>query len=424
MGKARLNRIEVQGFRSFGKLRQALDLPDTVSVLWGGNSQGKSSFAEAVEFLFTGQIARRELLSSTKDEFAEALRNAHIDPKEPVVVEAQILCGDGQVRRLTRKLVTDYRGAAACVSALEIDGKLCTEQDIEKVLGIRLAHPPLRAPVLAQHTLGYLFSASPSDRATYFRAILDTQDLEDFRAAVASLQPLIKAPALPEISDLLIVEAIPALTSTAGRISKAKTKAELQQHVIANTAALLAKIGKTPGTTVADQAEQIEAELQHRRAQTFPLDLFGRTPFSPWGGVPATHKSVVDIFIGERGKIDAETKRLVDLFSAVLDLPVHPKIHEPMDCPLCGASKTFTVERIEFVTKQLMATAAYKKATENLQNALLGVYGQLDALRKSVGQALPKFMYETAPSRRKAGFRIAGISKLVPDQQVITQCNK
>ena len=102
------------------------------------------------------------------------------DPTLPVVAEAQILCGDGQVRRLTRTLVTDYqRGSAAgAVSKLEIDGNVCTEQDLETKLGLRLSHPPMRAPVLmAQHTLAYLFSANPAERATYFRAISDTQDL-------------------------------------------------------------------------------------------------------------------------------------------------------------------------------------------------------------------------------------------------------
>jgi hypothetical protein len=117
-------------------------------------------------------------------------------------------------------LVEDYRRgtAAGAVSRLEIDGKPCTEEEIETTLGLRLSHPPLRAPVLAQHTLGYLFSASPTDRAAYFRAILDTQDLEDFRAAVAALQPLLKAAALRELDDLAAAEAIPALGATVGRL--------------------------------------------------------------------------------------------------------------------------------------------------------------------------------------------------------------
>ena len=55
----RLRKLEVQGFRSFGTGRQSFDVSETVTVLWGGNSQGKSSLAEALEFLFTGEIVRR-----------------------------------------------------------------------------------------------------------------------------------------------------------------------------------------------------------------------------------------------------------------------------------------------------------------------------------------------------------------------------
>src|SRR5690606_24897955 len=105
-------------------------------------------------------------------------------------VEAHILCPDGTLRKLTRTLVEDYRrgNPQGCKSELRIDGAVSNDNDIENVLGIRLSHPPLRAPVLSQHTLGYLFSASPADRAAYFRAILDAQDLEDFRSAVAALE--------------------------------------------------------------------------------------------------------------------------------------------------------------------------------------------------------------------------------------------
>src|SRR5580704_17740467 len=99
MTRSRITRIELQGFRSFGQARQILDLPDSVAVLWGGNSQGKTSFAEALEFLLTGQIARRELVASTRDEFTEALKNAHIAPAHDVVVEACVCCADGQVRK-------------------------------------------------------------------------------------------------------------------------------------------------------------------------------------------------------------------------------------------------------------------------------------------------------------------------------------
>lgn len=223
MMQPQISRIELQGFRSFGKIRQIFEPSPTISVLWGGNSQGKTSLAEALEFLLTGQIARRELLASMKDEFAEALRNVHLG-NDPVVVEAQIWGSDGKLRRLTRTLVEDYRrgSAAGCVSSLEIDGKACTEGEIETRVGVRLSHAPLRAPVLAQHTLGYVFSASPTERANYFRAILDTQDLENFRLAVAALQPFLTAPVLPELHDLATVGEIQALAATVGYLRRAR----------------------------------------------------------------------------------------------------------------------------------------------------------------------------------------------------------
>lgn len=153
----RVRKIAVQGFRSFGTSPQSITMPETVTALWGGNSQGKTSLAEALEFLLTGQIARRELLASAKDEFSHSLRNAHMPAAATVFVEAEFLCADANIRKLRRTLLVDFDGSAPCQSKLEIDGAACDETDIESVIGIRLLHPPLRAPVLAQHTLGYVF---------------------------------------------------------------------------------------------------------------------------------------------------------------------------------------------------------------------------------------------------------------------------
>lgn len=417
MAKAWITRIELQGFRSFGRARQTFDLPETVAALWGLNSQGKTSFAEALEFLLTGQIVRRDLLASTKDEFTEALRNAHIAPSHDVVVQACVCCADGKIRKLTRTLMEDYkRGAAAgCVSRLEIDGKQCGEGDIEAKLGLRLSQPPLRAPVLAQHTLAYLFSVSPTDRAAYFRALLDTQDLEDFRAAVAALQPLMKAPALPQLDDLVAVEAIPALAGAVGRLRKSKTESDLRKHLLASTSALLVNIGLTPGTGLNEQADQIDEELHRRRAQTFPLDLFSRGPLIPWGGPPETLTANLTAFFTERGKVDAEARRLVDLFQAALALPGHPTEHEPVDCPLCGAIDTLTAERMTFIHGRVKATEAYTKAADEFRTVLQSLDILFDALDQAAARAQPKFMRSTSANRRLAGFTVEAITKLVPD---------
>jgi DNA repair exonuclease SbcCD ATPase subunit len=74
----RIKSLSIRGFRAYGAAEQTLNLPTDIAVVWGPNSTGKTSLAEAFEFLLTGSIARRELMASSQDEFADALRNAHL----------------------------------------------------------------------------------------------------------------------------------------------------------------------------------------------------------------------------------------------------------------------------------------------------------------------------------------------------------
>ena len=153
-----------------------LNLPSDIAAVWGPNSTGKTSLAEAFEFLLTGNIARRELMASSQDEFADALRNAHLAAEQGVYVAAGITAADNMVHQIRRVLTSDNAKKQSCISSLKIDGVLATEAGLEQ-LGIALSQPPLKAPVLAQHTLGYIFSARPQDRATYFKTLLEVTDL-------------------------------------------------------------------------------------------------------------------------------------------------------------------------------------------------------------------------------------------------------
>src|SRR5437016_529101 len=108
MPSVRINNLTLQGFRSFGRLAQSLTLTAPIAAVYATNSQGKTSLAEAIEFLFTGEIVRRQLIASAQDEFADALRHAHLPAGMPVFVEAQLLCDDGIERTLRRTLASDY----------------------------------------------------------------------------------------------------------------------------------------------------------------------------------------------------------------------------------------------------------------------------------------------------------------------------
>ena len=83
-------------------------------MVWGPNSKGKTSLAEGIEFLLTGRIARRELMASSQDEFADALRNAHLPPEQQVYVAATVIGPDGgshqvtEPERRSRTVSNDY----------------------------------------------------------------------------------------------------------------------------------------------------------------------------------------------------------------------------------------------------------------------------------------------------------------------------
>ena len=95
MTAPRLRSLTVKGFRAYGAAEQTLNLPTDIAVVWAPNSKGKTSLAEAIEFLLTGHIARRALMASSQDEFADALRNAHLPPAHQVYVAATIIGLDG-----------------------------------------------------------------------------------------------------------------------------------------------------------------------------------------------------------------------------------------------------------------------------------------------------------------------------------------
>ncbi|MHA6688667.1 ATP-binding protein [Mesorhizobium sp. A556] len=420
MTPLRINSISIQGFRSFGKSKQSVALSPTISVFWGGNSQGKTSLTEAVEFLFTGQIARREMLASAKDEFSEALRNAHVENALPTVVEAEIICHDGQVRRVSRTLIEDYhRGSAVgCNTRLEIDGVVAKESDIELVLGLRLSHEPLRAPVLAQHTLGYLFSASPTDRATYFRAVLDTQELEDFRTAVAGLAGQVKAPTSQELTDLGTIEAMKSIALETIFLRTANDIDGLKSRLSSCCNTLLERDASTSSADLSDLCQDLDAELTRRRSLAFPITLFSYEAFARWNGDIATVTDASSNFLKERSKVAEETQRLVGLFQAALQIPDHDH-NSDQDCPLCGATNSLTAARIAYIKTQTEAAKSYTDSEIAFSSAVKAVDALLAALETSATRGLPAFANTLAYARKKKGFTIAAISTLADDDALV-----
>ena len=95
-----LDAVAIQNFRAY-KRRQVFDLGRAVTVLYGPNGFGKTSFFDAVDFAATGGVGRLGLSART-DRFARAV--AHLDGKPEDASVGLRFGANGLVRRISRRV--------------------------------------------------------------------------------------------------------------------------------------------------------------------------------------------------------------------------------------------------------------------------------------------------------------------------------
>jgi hypothetical protein len=320
---------------------------------------------------------------------------------------------DGAPRMVKRQLKTDYSKKQECETSLSIDGKPASEAELA-ALGIVLSQPPLRAPVLAQHTLGYVFSARPQDRASYFKALLEVTDLEEFRNQVAALGNEIAAPANPLIEKLELAGDIAGVGSSLKPVlAKVPKPAELAAALTACGKELVAAQGETPPSETDELFARLVALLADKRAKTFALKGFDRKALAPWSGASGAQHDALSRYVAERGKVDEEMRRLVSLFREALALPSVVASGADMDCPLCGSEAALTPARIAHVRARVADTETFQQAQKEASEALTQMQALVKGAAGGISEALPIFITNPSRFRRTRGFRVARIHALL-----------
>lgn len=417
MNGLQIRSVEIQGFRVFGQVPQSLAFASPIAAVWAPNSQGKTSLAEAFEFLLTGHIVRRQLMASSQDEFADALRNAHLPENMPVYVQAEIAGPDGAVHLVKRTLVADYGMRSDCETLLEIDGNAATNTDLS-ALGIVLSQPPLEAPVLAQHTLGYLFSARPQERAVYFKTLLGVTDLEDFRTAVVGLETEISAPDDERLTKFTTAVTIPESTDFLLPLqTEVPTAAGIETALSATAAALIVAEGEAVPDGFDDRIIKTNAILNNRRAKAFPVHGFNKQALEGWTGPTDAHYASIETYLEERDKVEEEVRRMAKLFNEALSLPVVAEAVEAVDCPLCTTEDALTPERIDFIRQQVAEMEEYQEAETEVRRTLGQMENSVHSLVAGVEAACPDFLLWPSHQRREEGFRLAGIQALLTEEE-------
>ena len=412
----RIRKLSVKGFRAYGANVQTLSLPSDIAVIWGANSKGKTSLAEAFEFLLTGEIVRRELMASTQDEFAGALRNAHLADHEDVYVSIHTTTSGGTDHEIKRVLTSDYTKRQNCTTRLEIDGVAAIDDDLMQ-LGMVLSPPPLQAPILAQHTLSYIFSVGPQDRATYFKTLLDVTDLDVLRNSIAELSDELMLPDNPLLKKFDTCTAIPTLFLELAPFKHTPfDQATLIAGMKSATRALIETTTEDIPETLDDRLGKVDKILTDRRNKTFPVHYFERKRRVDWSQPTSEYWTTLDDYIKECKKVDAETRQLVALFDEALKLPDIAKITDPIDCPLCGEETALTHERVQLIRQHVENVRDFKETERSAMNALTQLTGSTEALLVSVDAAVPKFLKTTRANRHQNGFTVSRLRELLSDR--------
>jgi DNA repair exonuclease SbcCD ATPase subunit len=407
--------VEIQGFRAFGRKAQKFLFSSHIAAIWAPNSHGKTSLAEAFEFLLTGRIARRELMASTQDEFADALRNAHIPASDLVYVQAEIVGADDEVHVVRRTLIEDYGKRQDCQSKLEIDNAPATRDDL-LALGIALAQPPLEAPVLAQHTLGYLFSARPQERASYFKALLEVTDLENLRTAVAALeaelQPLPDERLARLASAVSVAEARPFLEPLKASVP---TREAIERAFQAAARALIEAAEASVPDDPKVRIDAVQEALASRRRAAFPVQGFEKQPLGEWVPPVETEWAKINAYLQERARVDEYSRRLTSLFREALALPALAQVRTAIDCPLCDTEEALTPERVDFIRQRVQETEHLQATQAEAKRALRELDRAIRLLITGVDASTPRFLRWSPHERRRNGFRVPRLRGVIGD---------
>lgn len=178
----KLRYVEASYFRGFRDSHGTINLNEDLVVVEGRNSTGKTSFAEALEWLFTGALSRREQgETGNPRELEQCITNQFCPEDTQPWVKATFTVDDGESSTdftLHRVLVRDYgiTSTATPESILYANGHQLTGEKERILLEQMFAGV---APILMQHTLRDFVHSEPRKRREYFERLLRLDELTE-----------------------------------------------------------------------------------------------------------------------------------------------------------------------------------------------------------------------------------------------------
>jgi chromosome segregation ATPase len=183
----RLINLTIRNFRGFGSTGETIPLEGDLLLFFGPNGFGKTSLAEAIEWLFYGMTKRRRQGDGySRSEYSNSFANVHGGTPTEVTATVEIA---GRRRVLSRRLgpgeasTTFVDGTPAAFSTVNVS--------------------PIEAfyPVVAQHGLQTFIHSKPKDRRDAICAAFGLDELTALKNALDSARASFQRTPPRSVSD-------------------------------------------------------------------------------------------------------------------------------------------------------------------------------------------------------------------------------
>jgi len=170
----RLKEITICGFRGFNK-KQTLSLDNNIVLIYGLNGSGKSSLGEALEWLFWGDLSRRERSSCKSEYMTNYLRNIHYEAEENPFVEVVVFLQAHELK-IKKELigVTNFK-------------YYINDEKVEDLLSLNINLEKSAKPILSQGEIKKFVDTEPRDRWEEISKILGIEIFGKFREELMRL---------------------------------------------------------------------------------------------------------------------------------------------------------------------------------------------------------------------------------------------
>ena len=401
-------------FRGFKALPAPIDLTGDLIVIEGKNSSGKTSLAEALEFLFQGSLSRREEHGEGNPaELENCIENQLRPSGESTFVEARFVTQLGTPNEkqleLRRLLTRDYgtTSTSICESKLHFDGSELSNEDEAVVLEELFSSVP---PLLMQHTLRSFVQSPPSHRRQYFERILSLNELTDLigRAVIGNAKLTdFKSPqgsyGLLQWETLIGQLKIPKAKTTAQKVKSVAQKN--QPKALADALIHVAGLEfSSPTLDLAEVETWIDQQQNEARQKSFPPLAQLRPKQRPNHELSKTvagselRKASIEArwkeYESARNLTNAVSENalvIADALEHMIKAGLIDREQAVQLCPLCGHESPATLTQ-----KRLLEIGGWKPLVEAEKHALANFHSEIKGLKRDL-QTLIQEASDTLP---------------------------